>query len=144
MNRKQFTKQFGENLKKNISKHFKTQKEFAEFFDELTTNVSRWCKGDALPDLFKINQICESMGITVDYLIKGEPEVMTSTSINYDIFDEVVKLVNDFAKENNIKVGGRQYLAVYESITNLKRANNKLQTQEVFEMLRPTLESWKE
>lgn len=83
------------------------------------------------------------MGITVDYLIKGEPEGITQTSIDYDVFEEVVKLTNAFGKEINVEMGGKQYLAVYESITNLRRANNKLKTKEVFDMLRPTLESWK-
>ncbi len=143
MDKKQFIKNFGSNLKKNIDKHFKTQKDFAEFFDELTANVSRWCRGESLPDLFKIHRICESMGITIDYLISGEPEGITSTSIDYDIFDEVVKLTNNFAKEINVKVGGKQYLAVYENVINLKRLNNTLKTKEIFELLRPTLNTWK-
>ncbi len=143
MNRTEFINNFANNLKKNIDKHFKTQKEFADFFNESTKVISSWCNGKALPDLFKINKICESMGITVDYLIKGEPTGVTSTSIDYIIFDEVVKLTNDFAKEIHVKVGGRQYLAVYENVVNLKRLNHKLTTKEIFESLRPTLNTWK-
>ena len=143
MLRDDFSQEFGINLKKNILKHFKTQKEFADFFNEPFKNVNKWCNGKALPDLFKIHQICESMGITVDYLIKGEPEGITSTAIDYDIFDEVVKLTNAFGKEIGVKVGGKQYLAVYENIVNLQRLNNTLKTKEVFELLRPTLNTWK-
>ncbi len=143
MNKEEFVTNFANNLKKNIDKHFKTQKEFAEFFNEKTNVVSTWCNGKALPDLYKINKICEAMGITIDYLIKGEPGGITSTSIDYDIFDEVVKLTNNFAKEINVKVGGKQYLAVYENVINLKRLNNTLKTKEIFELLRPTLNTWK-
>ncbi len=143
MNREKFIINFANNLKKNIDKHFKTQKEFADFFNENPQTINKWTKGIALPDLYKINKICESMGITVDYLIKGEPEGITSTSIDYDIFDEVVKLTNNFAKEINVKVGGKQYLAVYENVINLKRLNNTLKTKEIFELLRPTLNTWK-
>lgn len=143
MDKSLFKKKLGNNLKSNILKKFKTQKEFADFFDLKTSAVSSWVKGEAQPDIYTIDTICKSMGITIDYLIKGEPEGVTQTSIDYNVFDEVVKLTDAFAKENNIKLGGRQYLAVYESITNLRRINAKLKTKEVFEMLRPTLESWK-
>ena len=143
MNREEFVNNFANNLKKNIDKHFKSQKEFAEFFGENPQTVNKWIKCIALPDLFKINKICESMGISVDYLIKGEPEGITSTAIDYDIFDEVVKLTNAFGKEIGVKVGGKQYLAVYENIVNLQRLNNTLKPKEVFELLRPTLNTWK-
>lgn len=143
MDRQEFINNFASNLKKNIDKHFKTQKEFANFFNESTKVISSWCNGKALPDLYKIHRICESMGITVDYLIKGEPKGITCTSIDYNLFDEVVILTNDFAKEANIKVGGKQYLAVYENVVNLKRLNHNLKTKEIFESLRPTLNTWK-
>lgn len=110
MDAEQFKKQFADNLRKNILKNFRTQKEFADFFDESKANVSRWCGGEVLPDLYKIYRICESMGITIDYLIKGEPDNLTSDSIDYDIFNEVVKMVNDFAKKIKLKkVKGKRY-----------------------------------
>ncbi len=143
MNRDEFIINFANNLKKNIDKHFKTQKEFAEFFDENPQTINKWTKAIALPDLYKINRICESMGITIDYLVKGEPEGTTSTSIDYNVFDEVVKLTNDFGKEIDVNVGGRQYLAVYENVVNIQRLNHTLSIKEIFELLRPTLNTWK-
>jgi transcriptional regulator with XRE-family HTH domain len=142
MNKETFVKNFSKNLKKIIDNNFKNQKEFAEFFDEQPQTINKWVKIGALPDLFKIYKICEAMGITIDYLIKGEPVGITATSIDYEIFDEVVKLTNEFGKENNIQIGGKQYLAVYENVLNMKRLNDKLSTAEIFNGIKTTLKAF--
>lgn len=59
------------------------------------------------------------------------------------LFEEAVDLTNQYAKENKIKVGGKQYLAVYEAVANFKRINYKTPTKDIFELLKPTLETWK-
>jgi transcriptional regulator with XRE-family HTH domain len=142
MNTETFKKNIGKNLKANILKHFKTQKQFAEFFNLKQSTISCWVQGETQPDIFTLYTICEAMGITIDYLIKGEPVGITATSIDYEIFDEVVKLTNEFGKENNIQIGGKQYLAVYENVLNMKRLNDKLSTAEIFNGIKTTLKAF--
>ena len=136
-----FRKKLGNNLKKYIKNNFNTQKKFADTFNINRTTLSSWIIGHSQPDLIMLNHICETLGISIDYLISGEPSNLTSTSIDYAIFDEVVELTNIFAKEYNIVIGGRQYLAIYENVVNLKRLNDELKTKDIFESLLPTIKT---
>ena len=145
MNKELFRKNFGNNLKESILKNFKTQKEFAEFFDFKTSAVSSWVKGDSQPDLFTLHNICKALGISIDYLIQSDDKnLQTREIINYNIFNEVVKFANQFAIENGITLKGEQYLAIYENIINMQKLNNTIELEDLFNILKPTLISlWK-
>lgn len=145
MDKEQFIEKFSINLRHNIEKNFKTQKEFAEFFDESPKVIGDWCRGVSLPDFYKIYRICKSLGISIDYLIQSEEKnLQTREIINYHIFNKVVEFANQFAIENGITLKGEQYLAIYENIINMQKLNNTIELEDLFNILKPTLISlWK-
>ena len=58
----------GENLA-NLRKDAKlTQLELAEKFNYSDKSISKWEKGETLPDIIVLNELCEYYGVTLDYL----------------------------------------------------------------------------
>lgn len=65
-----------DNIKENVSKNLAalrkkrklTQSELAERFDYTDKAVSKWEKGDALPDIETLQQLADFYGVTLDYL----------------------------------------------------------------------------
>lgn len=51
-----------------------TQIEFAEKMHVTRQTVSRWESGAALPDIDKIGEISDILGVSCDYLLKGTEE----------------------------------------------------------------------
>ena len=49
-----------------------TQKEFAEKMTVTRQTVSRWEAGTAMPDIDKIGEIADILGVSCDYLLKDE------------------------------------------------------------------------
>ena len=55
-----------------------TQTEFAEDLCVTRQTVSRWESGSVLPDIEKIADIADLLGVSCDYLLKGEGEEETA------------------------------------------------------------------
>lgn len=126
MDKIEFSKIFGKNLRKIILQRFNSQEEFAEAFNETTENVSRWCNGKSAPKLYKIFTICQSLNISVDYLFNINNESITTENINYTLFNEVFTALNKFASQHHIKLKGEDYLKIYENFAHLKQFNQEI------------------
>ena len=77
-----------EQIKANIAlnitelrkKNGMTQSELAEFLNYSDKSVSKWERGDGIPDVVVLQKIAELFGVTLNDLIKGEISVKKSTS----------------------------------------------------------------
>ena len=49
-----------------------TQAQFAELFNYSDKAVSKWERGEAIPDVTVLKQIADRFGVTVDYLLRSE------------------------------------------------------------------------
>lgn len=49
-----------------------TQIELADKFNYSDKAISKWEKGDTLPDLETLNELCKFYGVTLDYLVSNE------------------------------------------------------------------------
>ena len=58
----------GENLAELRKEKKLTQLELADHFNYSDKTVSKWEKGDILPDIETLYQLCEFYGVTLDYL----------------------------------------------------------------------------
>ncbi|MCL2566712.1 MAG: helix-turn-helix transcriptional regulator [Alphaproteobacteria bacterium] len=137
LDKENFISFFSENLKKAIEKKFKTQKNFAEFINEPPQTINKWVKGVNLPDIYKLYKICESLDITIDFLVTGKNPDLSSINIDYSAFDEIVELVNDYAKKHKIKkISSAEYFSLYYAIAQLKELKmQKPSTKDAFATL---------
>ena len=58
----------GNNLQELRKKKKLTQGELANLFNYSDKSISKWEKGDALPDIEVLYQLCEFYGVSLDYL----------------------------------------------------------------------------
>ena len=61
-------KVIGENLAELRKEKKLTQIELAEHFNYSDKTISKWEKGDILPDIETLYRLCEFYGVTLDYL----------------------------------------------------------------------------
>lgn len=77
-----------EQIKANIAlnitelrkKNGMTQSELAKFLNYSDKSVSKWERGDGIPDVVVLQKIAELFGVTLNDLLKGEISVKKSTS----------------------------------------------------------------
>ena len=60
---------FAKKLKKCIYDIGYTQKTFAEAIQVSPATVSNWCRGDRLPSLILMPDICEALHVSADWLL---------------------------------------------------------------------------
>ncbi len=73
-----------ENIKENISKNLVklrkskklTQQDFAKIFNYSDKAVSRWERGESLPDIDILTQICDYYNVEFSWLISSQEEVV--------------------------------------------------------------------
>lgn len=58
----------GENLAELRKQAKLTQLELAEKFNYSDKSISKWEKGETLPDIVTLNELCEFYGVSLDYL----------------------------------------------------------------------------
>ena len=58
----------GENLAELRKEAKLTQLELAEKFNYSDKSISKWEKGETLPDIVTLNELCEFYGVSLDYL----------------------------------------------------------------------------
>lgn len=58
----------GENLAQLRKEAKLTQLELAEKFNYSDKSISKWEKGETLPDIVTLNELCEFYGVSLDYL----------------------------------------------------------------------------
>ncbi len=60
---------FGENIRKLRLAHKLTQEKLADFLGVSFQAVSKWERGDTVPDIFMLPAIASFFGVSVDYLL---------------------------------------------------------------------------
>ncbi len=136
---------FSKNLSDLIAQNFKTKKEFASFINENAPNISKWCNGNALPEFYTIYKICANFDISIDSLITNRKSELRDHNIDYIVFDEVIELVNNYAKKHRIKkVSSEEYFNMYYSIlhwneSSEEQGKRRISTKDTFEILEPII-----
>ena len=83
----------GENLAELRKGAKLTQLELAEKFNYSDKSISKWEKGETLPDIVTLNELCEFYGVTLDYLTH---EITTENKKKYTkqtFFDHYNKII---------------------------------------------------
>ncbi len=86
-----------ENIKENICKNLVllrktnklTQQEFAKIFNYSDKAVSRWERGDSLPSIEVLTQICEYYGVEFSWLISNNEEVKVTAPNKLNVWYRV-------------------------------------------------------
>ena len=68
MDREQFFKEVGTKLQESIKNSKYTQKQLAEKVDLLPQNLSAICKGKITIDAWRLFQLCQILGVSIDRL----------------------------------------------------------------------------
>lgn len=92
-------KEIKQNIAKNISELRKanklTQLELSEKLNYSDKAISRWERGDTLPDIDTLCKICELFGVNFEYLISSDPQPLPEKKLSLQ------------AKANRVEVGNR-------------------------------------
>lgn len=83
-----FRKRFGQKLNMLRKQKGITQIELAEELNYSDKAVSKWERGESVPDTFTVYKIAEYFGVTVDYFFSDESETTvskTDEAVNYKI-----------------------------------------------------------
>jgi len=82
---------FGENIRKLRTEHGLTQEKLAEFLGVSFQAVSKWERGDSVPDIFMLPIIASFFGVTTDYLLQydrmeSEREIEAYEALYYQLW----------------------------------------------------------
>jgi len=90
---------------------FGTQAEFSRVIGVDRSTVSRWLAGTAVPDMQKIITICESTGVSSDYMLGLTDRKVIDTK-DIDEYDLVVciKNITSYIEARNTFVRARKQL----------------------------------
>lgn len=80
-NEDEIKKVFGERLTEARKRYGITQLSLAEKLNYSDKAVSKWERGESLPDIFTIKKIGETLGVTMSYLLGEEEEPVVSERI---------------------------------------------------------------
>ena len=86
-------KVFANNLNKYISLNCKQQKEVAEAIGVNPTTFNMWCKGNAMPNVGKIQKLADYFGVSVDYLMTGKEKEGGETYYFNEETKKIAKLI---------------------------------------------------
>ena len=78
---------FSENLKKTIKEKGITQSALATMSETSQQNISKYCKGNALPDLGTVANIAESLQVSVDSLLGLDCVASSNTTKSSSLAD---------------------------------------------------------
>ena len=76
-------KNIASNIAKRRTNAKLTHAELAEALSYSDKSISKWERGESVPDIYVLNAIAELFGVTVDYLLeehKPEEKVVTKSS----------------------------------------------------------------
>ena len=83
----------GENLAELRKGAKLTQLELAEKFNYSDKSISKWEKGETLPDIVTLNELCEFYGVTLDYLtheITTENKKKYTKETSFDHYNKII------------------------------------------------------
>lgn len=80
---------FGERLRFSIKKSGKSQKELSAIWRISEDSVGRYIKGDRQPKIDLLEEICNTLNVSVEWLVTGKDNAA-------DLTPDEQKLLNDF------------------------------------------------
>lgn len=126
---------FGDNLKEQRSKKYKTQKEFADILGIPATTYGQYETGRREPDFTMLLKIAELLEVSVDYLMKG----IGTDSYIYLVRDGIKKCLHemDILKDKTDEGKGWEIIHPYGNIVISMDDYEKIinSTKEKFETL---------
>lgn len=78
-----------------------TQKELAEKIGVTDKSVSKWERGDGLPDVSRLSPLCETLNVTINELIAGED--LSEEALTQKTEENIIELIkeNENRKSSN-------------------------------------------
>lgn len=94
----EFKEQFGKTLSEIRKENNVTQQQLADKINYSDKSISKWERGESLPDLYTTYTICEKLGTTPNDLfgIENITDLKESVSYKNDIIEKKKKLVSIF------------------------------------------------
>lgn len=72
-----------------------------------TATLSDWKNGKSTPKLDKLQKIADYFGVTVDYLMTGEPDIApVFVPTNYDVARELTATLDQLSSDNTLMFNG--------------------------------------
>lgn len=95
----------GEYLKKLRTEKGLSQDALGEVLGISRQSVSKWEQGNSTPDIDNIGKLAEFYGVSIDSLVKGEPdeEVKVSENTDDEEKEKVLELIDEFEGKVDIK-----------------------------------------
>lgn len=95
----------GEYLKKLRTEKGLSQDALGEVLGISRQSVSKWEQGNSTPDIDNIGKLAEFYGVSIDSLVKGEPDEETKVSENKDDEEKekVLELIDEFEGKVDVK-----------------------------------------
>ena len=90
---------FGKMISKLRKKNKLTQKELAKQLEISDKAVSRWENGLSYPDIIQLPRISKIFGISIDYLLNGNPRGIT---IAGNIVTDILNTIDKAPRKNNV------------------------------------------
>lgn len=132
-------KDVGKRIKEIRMKNGKTQEQFGEFFSASKGNVAMWEKGATLPNVERLNKICDFANISMNELLFGKKYTIETIKELYSKnFDELQKLIfeliSDFINRYDDTDDEVFYYLDNNDVTYFKRLFDRLVLQEEFKI----------
>ena len=95
----------GEYLKKLRTENGLSQDALGEVLGISRQSVSKWEQGNSTPDIDNIGKLAEFYGVSIDSLVKGEPdeEVKVSENTDDEEKEKVLELIDEFEGKVDVK-----------------------------------------
>ena len=95
----------GEYLKKLRTEKGLSQDALGEVLGISRQSVSKWEQGNSTPDIDNIGKLAEFYGVSIDSLVKGEPdeEVKVSENTDDEEKEKVLELIDEFEGKVDVK-----------------------------------------
>ena len=107
----------GENLASLRKEAKLTQLELAEKFNYSDKAVSKWEKGDTIPDIETLYNLCQFYGVTIDYLTH---QGSLNDKKEYVLKKHSIEAILKALKPSNISIGSNEV----KRITNINSCIN--------------------
>lgn len=76
-----------------------TQKELAELVEVTDKSVSKWERGNGLPDVSRLKPLCDALKISMNELVAGED--ISETSLTQKVEENIMSLIKENENQKN-------------------------------------------
>lgn len=140
---------FGENIRKLRIEHGLTQEELADFLGVSFQAVSKWERGDTVPDIYMLPTIAAFFGVTTDHLlcfdqVKMEKDIEKYESLYYELWqkndretllEKMKEAVRQYPAEYRLLVRYLNAVVWYAGVSNDKALSVKSEVVSVYERI---------